>query len=241
VSADEGGVFANGEAAWNIGSLVSGVEKNLHVTVQVAAAPVGGLSLTNTVFVNANEIGQQSGSAVINVSARTPGSILFTDAIGNTVHSYHTGDSVCVQVTDYDRNENALLAETVGVVLNHRMSGDRENVTLAETDVNTGVFRGCIPSTADPAVSGDGKISVTLDSGLNATYTDPLDAAPVVSADVLIDPFGVVFDSMTGHRISGAVVTLIDADTGLPATIAKLPLQARSRSDSLRPADTTSL
>ncbi|MFA6450053.1 MAG: SdrD B-like domain-containing protein [bacterium] len=224
VSADEGGVYANGEVAWNIGALAGGGEKTVHITVQVAASMTEGQRIGNVVYVDADDVDRQTGAAEIIVSSRTPGAIEFIDPAGNEARVYHTGDNICVQVTDYDQNRNISAAENVVTELYHQKSGDQENVTLTETDVNTGVFRGCIISTADPAAPGDGRISVTVDSDISATYADPLDPYPVAVADALIDPFGVVFNSMTGEPVSGAVVTLIDADTGLPATVAKLPV-----------------
>lgn len=39
------------------------------------------------------------------------------------------------------------------------------------------------------------------------------------AADVLIDPFGVAFDSATGEPVSGVRVSLVDADSGRPADV----------------------
>jgi uncharacterized repeat protein (TIGR01451 family) len=74
--------------------------------------------------------------------------------------------------------------------------------------VNTGIFRGSIPSTLAATASASGSLTVAANSRIQATYTDPLDASTVSVASALIDPLGIVFDSITGNPIPGTVVTL---------------------------------
>ncbi|MBU0971249.1 MAG: DUF11 domain-containing protein [Proteobacteria bacterium] len=130
------------------------------------------------------------------------------------VQSYHIGDTICIQVKDLDRNEDPNLIESVNITLADNKSGDNETITLTETGASTGIFLGCLPSASEPMNTGNGTISVSEDSALTATYTDPFDVSPVYQDSVLIDPFGVVFDSVSGAPLAGAVVTLRISSSG---------------------------
>jgi uncharacterized repeat protein (TIGR01451 family) len=130
----------------------------------------------------------------------------------------HAGDPIFVRVVDLDRNRDATVVETVDVRVSASATGDAEVLRLSETGPNTGVFVGYI-ATAASAATADCALQVERNSQLDAAYVDPIDSTDAVQADALVDPFGLVFDSQTGGAIDGARVRLLDATTGLPATV----------------------
>ncbi|MGB4811573.1 MAG: hypothetical protein WBP13_03700 [Methylophilaceae bacterium] len=130
---------------------------------------------------------------------------------------YNNGDPIFIRVTDLDQNKNPLVAETITTTITTPL-GDSETITLTETGLSTGVFVGYIQSN-NVAVAGDCKLNVASNEKISTSYTDALDAIKTVSATALVDPFGVLFDSVTGAPVNNATVTLIDNATGLPATV----------------------
>lgn len=130
---------------------------------------------------------------------------------------YHQGEPVFVTVADADHNTHPGTRDSVLVTLTVAATGDSETLELLETGVNTGVFTGFVPSSAAAATPNDCVLGVETDSQIVATYTDFTGLVSTVSA--LVDPFGFVYDSISGALLDGATVTLIDANTGLPATV----------------------
>ncbi|MHB8092504.1 MAG: DUF7507 domain-containing protein [Syntrophales bacterium] len=210
VSADGGGtVTADGrQVDWTIGTLAVGETKTFKVTVSVDAALAQDRVIENSATATTNETPPQTVKVISRVNARTPGMVEFLDALWQPAYGYMNGDTVYIQVKDPDQNIDPAVAETVKVVLNHTESGDAETIVLTETGPDTGIFRGSIVSQITPAVPNNGVISVSANSRLLVTYTDILDASPVSNASALIDPLGVVFNSVTGAPVAGAVVTL---------------------------------
>jgi uncharacterized repeat protein (TIGR01451 family) len=135
---------------------------------------------------------------------------------------YHINQPVYITLADADRNVDSLVAETVSVTLtSNTVPGDSETLLMQETGVNSGVFAVVIPS-AGPAFAvtpNNGQISVATDTRLTVNYQDPFYPSDTVAQAALVDPFGIVFDSVTGAPISGVTVTLINDATGLPATV----------------------
>lgn len=132
------------------------------------------------------------------------------------------GEPLVIGVTSADSNRDASAVETLSVRLN-TPSGDSEVITLTESGADTGIFFGMIKTAATPPayVAGDCRLSVspgeTLDlSGLNANTGTLIATSPV---EVLIDPFGITFDSGDGAPVEGTRVTLVNADTGLPTEV----------------------
>jgi len=162
---------------------------------------------------------------------RTQGIVEFADASGDRAFEYMVGNPIYIKVTDPDQDKNPAITETVTVVVAHYhkntdssfSQNDHVTVTLTETGPGTGVFFSSVPTDAGPPDMSDGVLSVETDSKITVTYTDPLDAAPTDSDSALIDPFGIVFDSITGAPVSVATVTLIDNATGLPAVLPQPP------------------
>lgn len=132
---------------------------------------------------------------------------------------YHENEPIFIRLTDLDQNLDPAARETVAIVLSLSDNQDRETLLLTETGPDTGVFAGSIQSTGGAAAAGDGQLSVGLNSTIQARYSDPADGTDTSTTAALVDPFGVVFDTTTGLPVNGAVVTLIDAATGLPAQV----------------------
>ena len=119
-------------------------------------------------------------------------------------------------------NRDPKAVDTVTVTL-ITTSGDRETLVVDEDDVNTGVFVGIIATRAVPPalVKGDCALSLNADDKISIECRRDGSQKPIATAiiDALVDPAGVAFDSEDGTPVSGARVTLIDAATGLPATV----------------------
>lgn len=130
------------------------------------------------------------------------------------------GDSLHIQATASACNELRGEIEQVEINLVSSLTGDEELFTGIETGANTGIFR--IPEqvpTRDgaeyPTVLGN-KILETVEddivtaslncSGLAGGGVEPLD----VKATVLVDPYGIVFDTETNAVIPNAEVRIID-------------------------------
>lgn len=147
------------------------------------------------------------------------------DAAGKPVASYARNEPVVVRVVSYDANVNGAAADQVVVTIT-TSSGDSEVLQLTETGPSTGVFVGAIGTTfvgtAGTITQNDGQIGIPAhNEAITATYihSDCAAATFASSSSGLIDPYGIVFDSSTGAPVNGAVVTLIDTATNLPAVV----------------------
>lgn len=123
------------------------------------------------------------------------------------------GSDLFVQVNAGACNTMADTVEQVAIVIISGLTGDREDFIGIETGVNTGMFR-IIPAvpTADAAttlvVSGDGTLQTLPRDTLTAEIVGC--GGVSITATILIDPAGTVYDSRTGDALAGATVTLID-------------------------------
>jgi uncharacterized repeat protein (TIGR01451 family) len=102
-------------------------------------------------------------------------------------------------------------------------SGDRETLTLAETAPDSGKFAGYIQTVSVPPdfVAGDCRLSVHAGDTILVECLKSGTQIPLVQVElgVLVDPFGIVFDSLDGHPVDGARVTLVDDSSGQPAQV----------------------
>ena len=211
VSAGSGGIpeTGNRQVKWHIGALAVGETRTVTLTVQVDKNLSQGQLIENNATATSNEMAPQTVRAVSVVNARTAGQLEFLNACGGqAVVGYASGDIIYVQINDADQNVDPAIAETVTVVVTDSATGDTENVILTETGSNTGIFCGSVRSSLSASAPKDGTLSVASNSRIQAIYTDALDSSPVSSASALIDPLGVVFNSITGTPVSGVVVTL---------------------------------
>ena len=110
-------------------------------------------------------------------------------------------------------NIDPLVAETHRITISSEPTGDVEVFDAIETGANTGVFRifpnvPTFDGTRKAVVHGDGMLSVKPNDRIIASSVGC--GATQVQASLLVDPYGVVFDSKTNALISNAIVTLID-------------------------------
>lgn len=133
--------------------------------------------------------------------------------------SYHQGEPIFVRVIDNNRNIDSGVRDTLVITLSSNNLGDQEALELSETNVDTGEFVGYIQSVTSPLASYDCQLAVTADDTIQASYIDIFDVTDTASTNVLVDPFGIVFDSSTGNPVNGISVSLVDATTGLPAAV----------------------
>ncbi len=133
---------------------------------------------------------------------------------------YHQNDPVFVQVADGDQDGDPTVTDTLWVLVSVPATGESELLLLTETGPNTGIFLGYIQSTGSgTATPFDGLLNVTAAAPLVGEYVDDTDASDQATASVMVDPYGIVFDSSTGNPLDGVGLTLIDATTGLPAAV----------------------
>jgi uncharacterized repeat protein (TIGR01451 family) len=131
----------------------------------------------------------------------------------------HDGDAVFVQVSDADQNRDATKIDTLDVIISSA-AGDQETVQLSETGLNTGKFVGYVQTRDSGATArGDCILQADRNSTLTTTYTDRYNSSDVSTATALIDPYGTVFDSVTGQAVNGVIVRLLNATTGALASV----------------------
>ncbi len=136
--------------------------------------------------------------------------------------SFTAGQTMAVAVRSPSDNHDPSKRETLTVTLT-AANGDVETLELREDAVNSGMFVGTIQTERiPPAVAQhDCKLSVPANTPLPVALSREGSATTLISAQVsfLVDPFGVVFDSADGAPVLGSTVTIVNADTGLPAQV----------------------
>jgi large repetitive protein len=119
-------------------------------------------------------------------------------------------------------NIDPLSVETYTVILKAALTGDIEsNFIITETGPNTGIFviNNGVPLTSNPVQFqvNNGVLSVVKNDKVSASMIGC--GSSVINVNLLIDPFGVVYDGRSNVPIADAKVTLIDLSTGKPATV----------------------
>ncbi len=132
--------------------------------------------------------------------------------------TYLSGELIVVRVVDLGQNGNPNRIENIAVTV-AADSGDSITLRLYEDGPDTGHFYAFFPSTAVSTDTFDGLFTAPQDSLLTATYLDAFDSTEVSVDTAVVDPFGRVFDSYTGELLDDVRITIVDAGTGLPATI----------------------
>ncbi len=133
---------------------------------------------------------------------------------------FHAGEPVFVSLVDANRNQDSSLREFIELTITSS-TGDIEILRLQETGPDTGIFAAVIQSAdpLEPVTPYDGRLSVGIEQTLVADYQDLFYPTDQAQDRALVDPYGTVFDSGTGVPVNGVTITVIHADTGLPAQV----------------------
>ncbi|HMT43846.1 MAG TPA: hypothetical protein PKA59_04790, partial [Chakrabartia sp.] len=132
------------------------------------------------------------------------------------------GEPLVVALTSPEDNIDPASIDTVQIDLS-TPSGDSERIRLTETSANSGQFTGLVKTVGIPPAPVSGNCALSVRPGDNIILSGKnLKTGSAVGEsqiEILIDPYGEVFDSGDGSAISGTRVTLIDDATGQPAVV----------------------
>lgn len=212
------------DATWENGTVSNSARSNpVSVTVTEARVnietfrpvSIGGASIN---FRSSRCAGRELSLANSGATANG-GQVALNTAETNT---FRVGEHLIFRIRSSRANVDPSAIDSVTVILRSQ-SGDSEELTVFETGPNTGLFIGEISTIRIPPaiVSGDCRLSVANGDNIEISATRSGNPNPiaVTVVSVLADPFGFVFDSEDGRVVDGAIVTLIDAATGQPATV----------------------
>ncbi|MGD8567020.1 MAG: OmpA family protein [Gammaproteobacteria bacterium] len=135
------------------------------------------------------------------------------------VTAIKSGEPIFIRLSDGDQNVNPTVAESIVLRVTSSQGNDSVMLRLTETGPNTGVFTGYVQTTRNPAAAGDEFLSVATDDSLTVSYTDATDSSDSINDTVLVDPYGILFSTSDGTPLDGAIITLVDVNTGQPATV----------------------
>ena len=140
-------------------------------------------------------------------------------AFAQPINVAHTEQVAYVQAIAAQCNLDAAKIENYTVIIRSAITGDFESFIATETGLNTGTFR------IVPSITLTGQAGRPGDTILNTAKNDTLGAtllgcgASEINVNLLIDPYGVVYDGRTNVPVGGATVALFNASTNSPALV----------------------
>ena len=208
---------ANADAvAWALERLEAGQTVAFDIRLQVAANAAGAVDNTAVArYDNGTGLAEAaSNSARVSLPAKPPTLTFYHDAaFGRVADAAAMGEMLYLQADAAACNRDPQVAEQIALTLTSARTGDTETYIVGETTPNSGMFRilrgvqTADMATATP-VGGDGMMSLRQDDRITASLAGC--GAAMTEAWVLIDPYGVVFDSRSNAPVAGATVSLID-------------------------------
>ncbi|WP_418152465.1 hypothetical protein AB8615_00005 [Litorimonas sp. RW-G-Af-16] len=132
--------------------------------------------------------------------------------------TYLAGELMFVRVLDAGQNLDSTAIDTVNITITAD-NGDAITMRLYESGPDTGEFFAYLPSTQLDTPQNDTQITASGNTSLTATYIDIFDSTDVTVDTAILNPLNRVFSSVTGETVDGAVITLINVDTGAEATV----------------------
>lgn len=219
-SADNGGVYSAGQTVWSLGNLLAGESRTVRLSVDAAAWLSNGDTIISSASASATGMPVKFSYSTVSIATSAyVGSILFTDQAFSQVSVYRPGDTLYIEMTSPSANLNSGAVDTATVTVTCAATGDSEIVTLTETAAGSGIFRGSLASLSGTSAAGNGALGLTSDASVRVTRYDASAPGGSIFSEALIDPYGVVFNSVTGAPVGGAVVTIMDSATGNPAVL----------------------
>ena len=148
------------------------------------------------------------------LASAPPRLAFYTDASFSQVASHASpGGMAFLQADAAQCNADPTRIEVRRVVITSAITGDVETFLAQETGLNTGTFR-VLPGIAltDAASAAQLSGDSVLSTGRNDKWTATMEGcgATTTVIELLIDPFGVVYDSRSNLPLAGATVALID-------------------------------
>ncbi|WP_230079870.1 isopeptide-forming domain-containing fimbrial protein [Alteripontixanthobacter maritimus] len=213
-------------AEWSFGGVDFSVESNTIVTTRDALPPqirtfrpgAGGTPLEFPAPLCPASAGDTASNGI--ASARTAGGTLSQTVEQSSI--LRAGQPLVYEVRAASANVDPGAVDSLTTVIT-TSTGDRETIIIYETGANTGLFIGQIATRRipPPVRQDDCALSLTNGSTIQIAVLETGGTATILQAqvEVLVDPFGILFDSETGEAVSGGRVTLVEAATGLPATV----------------------
>ena len=219
VSIAPGNLATVDAVAFALDTFIAGANTSFSFNATVAANASGTIRNTGVVFFNnGSDTSTVSNEVDVTVSGPAPGILYYFDGtFAKTIKATSISSPLWIQVDAAACNLDPTAVETRPITLKSALTGDTESFIGIETGPNTGMFRVLPPvpmrdASANPIVSGNKIMEVLRNDLLTASLAGC--GAASVTATVLIDPEGVVFDSHSNALVAGATVTLIDVTGG---------------------------
>lgn len=150
-----------------------------------------------------------SGAAKIDSTTKDFGQSLYTASVNEPLY-IKTNAAVC--------NANRFITDQVKIQVTSKLTGDIVYVTAIESGENTGLFHFNLETEENvqkllsdqilQTLKRD-QVSIRLTDCLN-TNGESTKTIEDVTTEVLIDPYGIVFDAKSGQVVAGATVVLVD-------------------------------
>ncbi|MDO8649307.1 MAG: hypothetical protein Q7R81_06015 [Candidatus Peregrinibacteria bacterium] len=157
------------------------------------------LYATGATITNNGSIKEDTGKLVHSGST-----FMITNSSYASVSEIKSGETAYFTVTDSDENISGTAADTLTITV-ALAGGDSETVTLTETAVASGIFRGSLPVTNASATSSDGTLQGAAEAVMTATYTDAQDARSITDT-TNFSPIGSSTTNATGGGGGGGGV-----------------------------------
>ncbi len=172
-----------------------------------------GISLPSTMCLGNGGARRVAVGGAFDIYNTDPAPILPTTAI-------RAGEPLVIQVNASGNNVDPGAVDSFESTITTQ-NGDTERVTMTETAANSGIFRAIVNTAALPQVPVQGDCILTVRPGDTLNFALDLGSTPIGTAtvDILVDPFGLTFDSGDGVPVTGTRVTIVDAATGQPAQV----------------------
>jgi len=132
--------------------------------------------------------------------------------------SYGPNSPVLVELTNPTGNLDPT-ARDHAIIRLRSDRGDLETLVLTEMENDSGIFTGAIGTKVTAVSAEDCVLETSAREAIYSEFDGSSQNTNNATASALIDPFGFVFDSLTGEPVDGAEISIVDADTGRPAKV----------------------